>query len=321
MDITKMTVGERLAIIRKELFDGVDLDDVNYITESDKRQLMLMHAERILGMKPKGEAAKHYVSKIYGKVLDPWDTRSSFLYNPQEGVEGWLSDLMNLLAYLLDYNPWNHPFSLRWLSAHFDGANGDDPYQFSPNNKQLMLWLEKTEDRRIAALVGKKVQAVAEMEMEKISVAYYDYIWDKLNDINPDYSNVAECNDYVNRLLDTIDKVDEHIDKGRKLALSIEEIGLVDSMFADIRHSYPSTYVAATKEIWLKIKNVRDNFADGRKTQDDCDLFTNDMVKIALPIAEKYDIDMELDDEHSLPLDYLKSWLFEIYYGDDPKFN
>ena len=46
----------------------------------------------------------------------------------------------------------------------------------------------------------------------------------------------------------------------------------------------------------------------------------NDMVEIVLPIAEKYEVDMELDDEFSMPLDYLKHWLSNIYYGNDPIF-
>lgn len=83
---------------------------------------------------------------------------------------------------------------------------------------------------------------------------------------------------------------------------------------------YPNDYVSATKEIWQKIKEVREHFADGRKTSGDCQHFTNDMVKIVLPIAEKYEIDMELDDEHSLPLSYLKYWLNSIYYGDGPHY-
>jgi hypothetical protein len=76
-------------------------------------------------------------------------------------------------------------------------------------------------------------------------------------------------------------------------------------------------YLAATKEIWQKIKPVRENFCDGRKSREDCELFVNDMLKIALPIAERHDLDMELDDEHSLPLSYLKYWLDSIYCYDD----
>jgi hypothetical protein len=176
-------------------------------------------------------------------------------------------------------------------------------------------------DRRIAALVGKMVESVAELESQKISVAIYDYYVDMLNHYRKiDCANVDECNEYVDSLLEAISVVGKHFNKGCHMGLSTEEIGLIDSLWCEVPHNYPSGYVAAAKEIWQKIKAVRDNFADGRKTHDDCQLFVNDMVAIALPIAEKHGIDMELDDEHSLPLSYLKYWLDSIYYGDDSRF-
>ena len=77
----------------------------------------------------------------------------------------------------------------------------------------------------------------------------------------------------------------------------------------------------AAREIWSKVKPIREGFDEkGRKSRKDCDLFVNDMVEIVLPIAEKYEVDMELDDEFSMPLDYLKHWLSNIYYGNDPIF-
>lgn len=320
MDISKMTEAEKLALIKKELFEGFDLEDVTWLPEGDKRQLMLMHAERILGLKPNGEAARYYASEIYGEKLNRHDTEGSFLFAPHNDVDGWLSDLMKLLACLLDHNPWGHCFSLRWLSVHFDAAKGNDRYQFSPQNGQLLFWLERTVDRRIAALVGKMVQDIAETESQKISVAIYDYIWEELHQIKFDCANVEECNIYVNSLLGTIERVKSHIKKGHRMGLSTKEIGLIDSLICEVPHNYPFEFVAAAKEIWQKIKVVRDNFADGRPTREDCDLFVNEMVKIAVPIAELHAIDMELDDEHSLPLSYLKYWLDSIYYGNDPHF-
>lgn len=321
MDRNNMTEADKLAFIRKELFEGFNLEDVTWIAEGDRRELMLMHAERILGLKPNGEAARYYASEIYGEKLDKHETNESFLYAPHEDVDGWLSDLMKLLACLLDHNPWGHLFSLRWLSMHFDAAEANNPYQFSPKNEQLIIWLERTVDRRIAALVGKMVQNVAEIESQKISVAIYDYYVDMLNSYRKfDCANEDKCNEYVVNLLEAISEVEKHMNKGRAMGLSIEEIGLIDSLWCEVPHNYPSDYVATAKEIWHEIKAVRDNFSDGHKTYDDCQLFINDMVKIALPIAEKHEIDMELDDEHSLPLSYLKYWLDSIYYGDDPHF-
>lgn len=318
--IMKMEEPDKQAYIKQKLFDGIDLSVVNGMVEDDRRQFMLQQIERILSIKPKGVAAHHYLTDIYGDEFCRTDSRNSFLYVPHKDVDGWTSDLIKLLDCILISNPWGKCFSLRWLSSSFGASDGDNPYQFSPKNKDLIYWLKTTEYRRIAGLIAERVMAVYERESEKISVAIYDYIWDELNDKRPDCSNIEECNVFIATLMKVKDNVDLHIEEGCKLGLSVEEIGLIDSLWCEIPHKFYKDYVAATTEIWQKIKAVRDNFADGRKTYDDCQLFINDMVKLALPIAEKYKIDMELDDEHSLPLNYLKYWLHSIYYGNDPCF-
>ena len=304
--------------LREKVFGCTDFTIFEGIAESDSRQFMLYNIEKIIGQQPNGEAAQKYVSQIYGDKkhlgLD-----ESFPFVPMEDEDGWLLDMVRLMGCLLEHNPWGKCFSLRWLSARFEAGTGDDPHQFSPDNEDLLHWLEVKEYRRIAALVAKMVERMAEIEYERISSAIYDYIWEKLHDIKTDCANVDDCNFYINTLIYTIDKINEHIKEGKELGLSIEEVGLIDSLWGEMTHHYNKDYLAATKEIWQKIKPVRDNFYDGRKDYDDCQLFVNDMLKVALPIAEKHNLDMELDDEHSLPLSYLKYWLDSIYYGNDSR--
>ena len=302
--------------LRKKVFDGTNFTIFKGISESDSRQFMLYNIEKIIGLQPNGEAAQKYVSQIYGEEL-PLFLARSFPFVPMEDVDGWLLDMVRLMEFLLLQNPWGPCFSLRWLSSSFEAGTGDDPYLFSPNNEQLLHWLEVTQYRRIASLVAKMVEKVAAIEYEKISTAIYDYVWEKMHDDETDCANVDECNSYINSLLDIIDNVNDHIKEGEEHGLCIEEVGLIDSLWGDMNHNYHKDYLAATKEIWQKIKLVRENFADGRKCREDCQLFVNDMLKIALPIAEKHNLDMELDDEHSLPLSYLKYWLDSIYYGND----
>ena len=305
--------------LREKVFGGTNFTIFEGMAQGDSRQFMLYNIEKILGQLPNGEAALQYVSQIYGDKKE-FDVEESFAYVPMDNVDGWLLDMVRLMGCLIGKNPWGRCFSLRWLSASFEAGTGDDPHLFSPSNEGLMHWLKVTEYRRIAALVAKMVERIAVIEYERISTAIFDYIWEKLHDIKTDWANVADCNLYINSLIDTIDKINEHIKEGEKLGLCVEEVGLFDSLWCEIPHHYPKDYLAATKEIWQKIKSVRDNFADGRKTHEDCQLFINEMLKIALPIAEKHNLDMELDDEHSLPLSYLKYWLDSIYYGNDSRF-
>ena len=305
--------------LREKVFGGTDFTIFEGIAENDSRQFMLYNIEKIIGELPNGEAAKKYASQIYGEK-EPLGLGESLPFVPMENVDGWLLDMVRLMECLMAQNPWRQCFSLRWLSVRFEAGTGDDPYQFSPNNEELLQWLKATEYRRIAALVAMKVEKMATIEYEMISTAIYDYVWEKLHDIKTDCANVDECNLYIDSLLDIIYNVNDHIKEGKELGLCIEEVGLIDSLWGDMNHNYHKDYLDAAKDIWQKIKPVRDNFADGRKCREDCQLFVNDMLEIALPIAEKHNIDMELDDEHSLPLSYLKYWLDSIYYSNDSRY-
>lgn len=300
--------------LKKKVFEGTNFTIFKGVAESDSRQFMLYNIEKIIGERPKGLAAKEYVSQIYGSNFLVF-VDESFPFVPMEDVDLWLLDMVRLMGFLMGMDAFGKCFSLRWLSARFD-AGIVGLRQYSPNNEELMHWLKVTEYRRIAALMAKKMEKMATIEYERISTAIYDYIWEKLHDNNPDYANVDDCNSYISILLDIINNVNAHIKEGEELGLCVEEIGLIDSLWGDINHHYHKCYLAATKEIWEKIKTVRDNFADGRKG-DDCQLFVNDMLKVALPIAEKHNLDLELDDEHSLPLGYLEYWLESIYCYDD----
>jgi hypothetical protein len=174
----------------------------------------------------------------------------------------------------------------------------------------------------VGALLAKMVYAVACIEAQKMDLALYDMYATKCyqRQRRLDFTDTGNCFGYIDSLKDAICDADVHLTEGRKLDLTIEEIALVDSLWTEVPHHYPENCVVAAREVWQKIKPIRDGFGDGRKSKEDCDCFTKDMLEIILPIAEKHDVDMELDDEHSLPLEYVKNWLSGIYYGNDPVF-
>ena len=123
--------------------------------------------------------------------------------------------------------------------------------------------------------------------------------------------------DYKECVLSAIEGAEVHLQDGYCLGLTDEEIGLVDSMWTYVPHDYPENYVEAAREIWQKIEPIRNGFGGGHKSKEDCDRFVKDMVEMILPIAEKHEVDMELDDEFSLALAYVKDWLTNIYYGNE----
>ena len=322
-----MTAAEALDYLRKDVFGsmGIDIDSVLTLDEDKRKRATVSIADQLIGKDANGDFARQLAFSFFDetKALIP-DTLypvadNPLLKEPQEGLTGWIVELMRLLALLFINNPFSHAIDLNKIDSSFPPMEGDGTYQFSPSNKELLRYL--TTYTRTGALLAKMVYAVACVEAEKIDNAIFDFYVFSDNRIKPDFTERGSCFGYIDRLRDAIDDVNMHLRRGSKLGLTKVEIGLVDSLWTEIPHLYPSNYVDAAREIWSKIKPIREGFdKKGRKSPKDRELFINDMVEIILPIAENYEIDMELDDKFSMPLDYLKHWLSNIYYGNDPIF-
>jgi hypothetical protein len=316
-----MTAAEMLNYMKKDVFApmGIDIESVQILEEGKRKDAVVSVADQLLGIDAKGDFAQQLASSFFDSELRPVK-KNPLMQEPQEGLAGWIVDLMRLLAYLLENDPFTHPINLNLLDDKFPQMSDDGTKQFSPSNKKLLEFLPAYS--RVGALLANMVYYVACIEAQKMDLALYDMYATKCyqRQRRLDFTDTGNCFGYIDCLKDAISDADVHLTEGRKLDLTIEEIALVDSLWTEVPHHYPENCVVAAREVWQKIKPIRDGFGDGRKSKEDCDCFTKDMLEIILPIAEKHDVDMELDDEHSLPLEYVKNWLSGIYYGNDPVF-
>ena len=320
----KKTAAEMLEYYKIEVFGkmGIDIEGLQDKDAAYQKWARISVADQILGMDANGDFARLHAFSFFGHTLFKIYPikENPLMQEPQEGLAGWLVELMRLLAYLLVNDPFSHFFDLNLLDDKFPPRGDDGSEQFSPSNKELLEFLKTY--TRVGALLAEMVYGVACVESGKTDFALYDMYVTKchLHQRRRDFTDKGNCYGYIDCLQDAIDDAEYHLAKGRGKGLSMEEIGLVDSLWTEVPHHYPENYVAAAREIWQKIKPIREGFGDGRKDKKDCDIFTKDMLEIILPIAEKHDVDMELDDEYSLPLEYVKNWLGGIYYGNDPIF-
>ena len=322
-----MTAAEMLEYLRKEVFGGmgIDIDPIPLMDEDKRKWATVSIADQLIGRDAKGDFARRLAFSFFDETkVFRRDTLypvadNPLMKEPQVGLAGWVVELMRLLALLFINDPFSHVIDLNKLDSRFPPREGDGIQQFSPSNKELLKYL--TAYTRTGALLAKMVHAVACIEAEKIDNALFDFYMFSGGRDTPDFTDKGSCFGYIDRLRDAIDEVNMHMMRGSRLGLTEKEIGLVDSLWSEVPHDYPQNYVDAAREIWRKIKPIQDGFYEkGRKSKKDCDFFIKDMVELALPIAEKYEVDMELDDEFSMPLDYLKHWLRIIYYGNDPMF-
>lgn len=317
----KKTAAEMLEYYKTEVFSkmGIEIEGLQNKDAAYQKWARLSVADQMLGKDSKGDFAREHAFSFFDNRLAPVK-ENPLMQEPQEGLAAWIVELMRLLAYLLVNDPFTHPLDLNLLDDRFPRAGDEGTQQFSPSNEGLLKFL--TAYNRVGALLANMVCAVACIEAQKMDLALYDMYASKCHprQLRLDFTDKRNCYGYIDCLKDAIDDANLHLTCGRKSGLSMEEIALVDSLWAEVPHRYAENYVAAAREMWQKVKPIREVFGDGRKSKDDCDRFTKDMLEIILPIAENHDVDMELDDEHSLPLEYVKNWLSGIYYGNGPVF-
>ena len=296
------TAAEMLEYYKTDVFGkmGIEIEGLQNKDAAYQKWARVSVADQMLGKDAKGDFARQHVSNFFGHTLfEIYPIKENpLMQEPQEGLAGWLVELMRLLAYLLRSDPFSNFFDLNLLDDRFPHMGDDGTEQFSPSNKELLAFLPAYS--RVGALLAKMVYYVACIEAQKMDLALYDMYATKCyqRQRRLDFTDTGNCFGYIDSLKDA----------------------LVDSLWTEVPHHYPENCVVAAREVWQKIKPIRDGFGDGRKSKEDCDCFTKDMLEIILPIAEKHDVDMELDDEHSLPLEYVKNWLQGIYYGNDPVF-
>ncbi len=300
----RMTAAEMLEYYKNEVFAkmGIEIEGLQNRDADYQKWAKVSVADQMLGMDAQGDFAREHAFCFFDKKLDPIK-ENPLMQEPQDGLAGWLVEVMRLLAYLLVNDPILHPFDLNWLDSRFDPMGKYGAEQFSPNNRQLIDYL--TANIHVGVLVAKMVKEVACIEAASVDSALADFYVFSCRRENVDFTDYYSCYEYLENLRNAIQDVEMHIERGREQGLTMEEIGLVDSLWTEIPHFYHENYVAAAREIWQKVKTTLDRQED----EEDDSHFIDDMVTFSLSVANKYDVDMALDDEHSLPLAYLKDWL------------
>lgn len=300
----RMTAAEMLEYYKNDVFAkmGIKIEDLHDKDADYRKHAKVSVADQMLGMDAHCDFAREHAFCFFDADLNPIK-ENPLMQEPQEGLAGWLVELMRLLAYLLVNDPILHPLDLNWLDSRFEPMGKHGAEQFSPKNRQLIHFL--TADIHVGVLVAKMVKEVACIEAASIDSALADFYVFQCRRGNVDFTDYFSCYEYIENLHNAIDDVELHIRRGREKGLTTEEIGLVDSLWTEIPHFYHENYVAAAREIWQKVKTV----LDGQGSEENDCHFIDDMVTFSLSVAKKYDVDMALDDEHSLPLAYLKDWL------------
>ena len=172
----KKTAAEMLEYYKTDVFGkmGIEIEGLQNKDAAYQKWARLSVADQMLGMDAKGDFARQHVSNFFGHTLFKIYPikENPLMQEPQEGLAGWLVELMRLLAYLLQNDPFSNFFDLNLLDDRFPHMGDDGTEQFSPSNKELLRFLPAYS--RVGALLARMVYAVACIEAQKMDLALYD---------------------------------------------------------------------------------------------------------------------------------------------------
>ena len=314
MDIREMTAAELLALLKEQFFKDIDIEAVTAMNVEQRRAFTLTHADRLMGVDLGFDNAAGYIANLFFEYEPTPLTDNPMIREPQQGAGAWIVELARLLWQLQSIGrvPVEFLPDTRLLGIERTSEPKALNELYSPEVPQLLSWLKGTPYRRIGARVARMLYFQAHLEASAIDVPLADYYTENC-DAAPEYEDEGSCDIYINKVLATVEAVKAHLAKGRELGLSDLEIGVVDSMWSFIPHNYPANYVTATREIVEADERI--SALAGHQHSWSKREYGKQLMADMKAIAEKHDVDLELDDQFSLPLSYLDNWIELRHYS------
>lgn len=297
-------------LLKEQVFKDVDLNKLEGMSYDERCQFTLEVANDILGQRPYGDAMAWYA----GQFLE--DDHTEREDNPLYGEEGDLVDWYYELADL-GFDLLNHVAIDQ--SQLMPGLTSDDyeiRMDYSPSNQRLIQWLRTTPYRRVAMLVAR---IMLEKEYDRVVGhfdAVQDYYAEHCSSTFIDMQDEAKCESFISQVLECINTVAEHQQRGRELGLNDDELRVVDALWGWMPHDYDEDYVAAAKEVYQAVEasmpaptviRSRNSFAR----------FQQPVMQQMQEIVNRHDLNIDLTDSYNITIGYLTDWLYRKYMGKE----
>ncbi len=151
----------------------------------------------------------------------------------------------------------------------------------------------------------------------QIDDALNDYCTEKFFYGQPDGSDRAELESYVADIFTTAEEVEDFLNRGQAMGLTIQEIALVDSLFGIAPNNYPEDCVAASREIWKSVAPYEPAKGQVKSVAQERQFILDMRDQFVLPVLKKYDLELEPYDLGPKPIGYVSTCLARIYRGND----
>ncbi len=305
----EITAADMHRILNNNVFMDVILSRVATMSDDERRQFTIAEVDKLLGQRPYGNSLDWFI----GQFLEDINVRrlDNPLYQEDSALARWYVELAELGLNLKTHIP----IDLNQIEPGL-GSHPDDPEQdYTLDNGRLTDWLRSTPYRRVAALVAR---IMLEREYGRVVDhfdAVQDYYAEHCRTDFLDIQKTEQCEEFIKQVLDSIDTVSAHQQRGRELGLNDEEMRVVDALWGWMPHDYQQEYVAAAREICQAVEaslpaptaiRSRKGFA----------VYKKPVLEQMEAIAKKNDLDVDLTDKYNITLGYLSEWLFKKYMGD-----
>ena len=140
-------------------------------------------------------------------------------------------------------------------------------------------------------------------------LALQDYLAEELREFAFDEDDPVSCLKYATKVLETLNKAYDHINKGYKMGLSEDERQLTDMLFGFAPHNYQQEYVDLAKEVAVYI-NKKLRGVDGQKlSRERRKMLVGKMLTNIDNIAKKRGIELERSQGFCFELLYVGEWI------------
>ena len=213
---------------------------------------------------------------------------------------------------------YHHPFDLSVLGEKCT-AEPTLLCTFEYSNTALMEWIRTAQTRRVAALVCRIVMEAELNKAVRDNQAVQDYYAEHVFGYRSDnWQRVDDCEKFIQRAMEGMAEIAHHYEESRKWGLEGEAVQVMDMVYGWVPHLFEEEVVVTAREILDAANRL---LPDELTLRNDVGAreYIKNVFKEAQQIAEKNDVDLDINDGYSLTIGYMETWLERKYWGDRRK--
>ncbi len=336
----EMTAEEFLRWMEEQLFKKGEMKNIPTQDAASRHKLMLEQTDRLLASDHCGYEATwlsdqfwtsdhdlYLIVKIHPILSDAYtlDTQENLELTDDDYARAqWLTETALLCHQLSTHTDFDTDMLQEGLhlqaSATKDASKrtllgkpcADD---FLYANQQLIGWIRTTPYRRIATLVAA---TIIDRELDKATTTnevVQDHYAYNCSSRSVYLSCVDDCDEHIEKWLDTMETLRQHHEKGVALGLSDEEIRVTDALWNVVPHNYNADVVNCARAFCKQAEKLLPK-KPYIKSENGAHLYQQKVMPELRKTADRWKISFDETDASSLTAGYTASWLYDKYYAE-----